>query len=127
MLTRYSCAILVAVAAALPFAPLHAAEDPTGMWVGTTEVPEQGTDQVTLTVNKVKDGYGGTMMDSLGMVTKEELQDVRCAGGLLSFSFSLTDGTKMTMKLKVAGDKMTGEWAHPEGDVGSISFERKKA
>ncbi|HSK10329.1 MAG TPA: hypothetical protein VK911_12195 [Vicinamibacterales bacterium] len=126
MMTRYACAVLVVVAALLS-APLGAAENPTGMWVGTTSVPDQGTDQVTLTINKVKDGYAGTMTDTLGMVAKEALRDVQYADGVLTFSFSLTDGVGMSMKLKVAGDKMAGEWLHPGGDAGSITLERKKA
>jgi hypothetical protein len=127
MLIRCSYALLVVVAAALLSAPVGAAEGPAGLWVGTTEVPQQGTDQVTLTITKVKDGYGGTMTDSLEMVAKEELRDIRFADGLLSFTFALTDGAQLTMKLKVTGDKMAGEWVHPDGSVGAITFERKKS
>ena len=127
MLTRKGLLILAVIAVTLPSVPLGAAEDPVGEWIGTTEVPDQGTDQVVLTIRKADGGYGGLMTDSLGMVAKVDLQDVQFADGILSFGFSLTDGAQMTMKLKVTGDKMTGEWRHPEGDVGTITFERKKA
>lgn len=128
MLIRYGWAILVLAAVVLVPAPIRAAEDPAGTWVGTTEVPNRGTDQITLTINKVKDGYTGTMSDSLEVVSREELRDIRYADGVLTFSFTLTEGaTPMTMKLKVAGDKMEGAWAHPEGDTGAIAFQRKKA
>lgn len=105
--------------------PLWAAENPVGTWVGTTEVPDQGADGVTLTIAKSDGGYTGTMTDSLGMVAREPLRDIEFAEGVLTFGFSLTDGTAMKMKLKIAGDKMSGEWQHPEGDAGAITLERK--
>jgi hypothetical protein len=126
MLSRCSWIVLVVAVAALMSSPLRAAENPVGTWVGTTEVPDQGADQVTLTVKKVKDGYTATVADSLNQVSREEVE-ARFADGVLTIGFSLTDGTRMTMTLKVTGDKMAGEWAHPEGAVGTIAFERKKA
>jgi hypothetical protein len=118
--------VLAATAAVILAVPLRAAEDPAGLWVGITEVPEQGPDQVTLTITQVDGAYAGSMFDSLGMVAKTDLRDVRFADGMLTFGFSLNDGAQMTMTLKVAGDKMAGEWRHPEGDVGAIIFERKR-
>lgn len=106
--------------------PLWAAENPVGTWVGTTEVPDQGADEVTLTIAKSDGGYTGTMTDSLGMVAREALRDIAFADGALTFGFALTDGTAMKMTLKVTGDKMAGQWQHPEGDAGAITFERKK-
>jgi hypothetical protein len=119
--------LLVAViAAAWLAAPLRAAEDPAGLWIGTTEVPDQGTDQVRLAITRIDGGYGGLMTDSLRVVAGDALRDVQFADGVLTFGFSLTDGTAMTMTLKVTGEKMAGEWHHPEGDAGAIVFERKK-
>jgi len=107
--------------------PLWAAENPVGTWVGITEVPDQGADEVTLTIAKSNGGYTGTMTDSLGMVAREALRDIAFAEGVLTIGFALTDGTAMKMTLKIAGDKMAGEWQHPEGDVGAITLERKPA
>ncbi|MCU0249036.1 MAG: hypothetical protein MUE61_02405 [Vicinamibacterales bacterium] len=121
--------VLLVVAAAmvsLPAAP-RAAEEPAGLWVGTTNVPDQGADQVTLAITKIGDGYGGTMSDSLNIVAKEALRDVRFADSVLSFGFTLTDGTLMKMTLTLSGDKMAGEWETPDGEIGAIAFERKKA
>lgn len=106
--------------------PLWAAENPVGTWVGTTEVPDQGPDTVTLTIAKSDGGYTGTMADSIGVVAAEPLRDIQFAEDVLTFGFALTDGTAMKMKLKVTGDKMAGEWQHPEGSAGAITFERKK-
>ena len=120
--------LLVAViAVAWLAAPLRAAEDPAGLWIGTTEVPDQGTDQVRLVITRIDGGYGGLMTDSLRVVAGDALRDVQFADGVLTFGFSLTDGTAMTMKLKVTGEKMAGEWQHPEGEAGAITLERMKA
>ena len=119
--------LVVAAAALLAWTPLQAAEKPAGSWVGTTEVPDQGTDTLTLTLKKISTGYVGELSDSLGMVAKGSVTDVKYADGSLTFSFALTDGANMTMRLKVAGNKMTGEWGHPQGDVGAVTFERKPA
>jgi hypothetical protein len=120
--------LLVVAAAAMVSMPamLRAAEDPAGLWIGTTNVPDQGTDQVTLAITKTADGYGGTMSDSLTIVAKEALRDVRLADGVLKFGFTLTDGSLMTMTLTLSGDKMAGEWETPDGETGAITFERKK-
>ena len=126
MRARRDLLLLAVIAAALLSAPLHAAEDPAGLWIGTTEVPDQGTDQVRLVITRIDGGYGGLMTDSLRVVAGDALRDVQFADGVLTFGFSLTDGTAMTMKLKVTGDKMAGEWHHPEGDAGAITLERKK-
>lgn len=107
--------------------PLWAAENPVGTWTGTTEVPDQGADEVTLTIAKSDAGYTGTMTDSLGMVAREALRDIAFADGVLTIGFALTDGTAMKMTLKVTGDTMVGEWRHPEGGVGAITLERKPA
>lgn len=121
--------LLVLAAAAMVSVPaaLRAAEEPAGLWIGTTNVPDQGADQVTLAITKTADGYGGTMSDSLNIVAKEALRDVRFADSVLSFGFTLTDGTLMTMTLTLGGDKMAGEWETPDGGIGAIAFERKKA
>ncbi len=111
---------------ALVLAPGLHAVDITGTWVGTTEVPDQGTDQVTMVLKKAGDGYSGTIVDSLGQVAPgTELKNVTFGDDALSYSFSLTDGSVVTMKLKVNGLKMTGQWAHEEGATGTITFEKK--
>jgi hypothetical protein len=123
---RFAFVLLVAAMAAMS-SPLRAAEDPAGLWIGTTEVPNQGTDQVRLAITRSDGRYGGLMTDSLGVVAGDPLREVTYVEGVLTFGFALTDGTPMRMTLKVTGDRMAGEWQHPEGDAGAITFERKKA
>ena len=127
MSARERPVLLLVLLGSLVAAPLRAAEDPVGMWVGTTEVPNQGTDQVTLTIEKTGDGYTGTMSDSLGVVAQQSLREIRFAHGALSFGFMLTDGTPMTMRLTVTGDKLAGLWQTPDDETGAITFGRKKS
>ena len=114
----------VAVAAMSALAPQDAF---VGTWVGQTQVPEQGTDQVTLAIAKGKTGLTGTVVDSLGMVAANTpLKDVAIVDGELTGSFALTDGAVVVLKLKLDGDKLKGRWEHQSGDVGELVFERKK-
>ena len=116
--------LLAALAGLLAYA---AAPDITGTWIGKTEVPDAGNDDLTLVIKKTATGFSGTFSDTLVQVNKDiEISAVKLEGNELSFNFSLIDGTLMTAKLKIDGDQMTGTWGHPEGDVGSMTFERKK-
>lgn len=126
MSTRLGRLLAAAGAAVLPIILVGAAENPVGQWAGATEVPGQGPNTVALTITKTDTGYAGSMTDSLGVVANESLREVTFADGVLTFGFSLADGVPMKMKLIVTDDKMAGEWQHPEGESGAITFERKK-
>src|SRR5512139_3823568 len=90
--------------------------DIAGTWVGKTEVPDQGPDTVTLVLKSAGKGYAGKLSDSLGQVASDvEVKNLQFDGTTLTFKFFLVDGTEMAMTLKVAGEKMTGQWDHPEG------------
>jgi hypothetical protein len=60
---RQRVAFLVLAAIVAMHGPLWAAENPVGTWVGTTEVPDQGADAITLTITKGDGGYAGTMTE----------------------------------------------------------------
>jgi hypothetical protein len=116
--------LLAAMAGLLAYAT---APDIAGTWIGKTEVPNVGVDELTLVITKTTTGYSGTFSDAQGVLNKDsEITAVKLEGDELSFDFPLADGTPMVAKLKVDGDKMTGTWGHPEGDVGTMTFERKK-
>jgi hypothetical protein len=103
------------------------AEDLSGTWIGKTEVPDIGTDEVTLVLRKVDKGYGGTIVDNQGVIAANtEIKDVTIIGDKLSFTFNLADGNLITIKLILTNDKMNGQWEHPEGSSGAIEFVRKK-
>ncbi len=80
--------LLVALAVVMLIAASAAAQKPAasapvvGTWFGPTEVPDQGTDQITLTISKTDTGIAGTISDSLGVIAgTTEIKDV--AFGLL--------------------------------------------
>lgn len=99
----------------------------SGTWIGKTEVPNVGTDEVTLVLKKAEKSYSGTITDNQAVINPNtEIKDVTIDGDKLSFNFSLADGNLITIKLTVAGDKMTGQWEHPEGSTGTIELIRKK-
>ncbi len=107
--------------------PSLQAADLSGTWIGKTEVPNVGTDEITLVLKKAEKSYSGTISDNQAVIdANTEIKDVAIDGEKLSFIFSLADGNLITIKLTVAGDKMTGQWEHPEGSTGTIELIRKK-
>lgn len=66
--------------------------DLSGTWVGETEVPDQGTDELTLVLEKKEGEYTGTISDSLGMLDETECEDIEFEDSNLSFNFSIYDG-----------------------------------
>jgi hypothetical protein len=104
------------------------APDLSGTWIGRTEVPDVGTIEVTLVLKKAEKSYGGTISsDHQGVISANtEIRDVTIDGEKLSFIFPLADGDLITMKLVVAGDKMTGHWEHPAGSTGAIVLVKKQ-
>ncbi len=129
MKTTALLGLLVAVAVMLGVGIVASAPpDVAGKWIGKTEVPDQGTDQVTMVLKKAGEGYTGTIEDSIGQVAAgTPLKDVKLENSVLTCSFPITDGALISMKLTLAGDKMTGDWSHPQGSTGAITFERQKA
>ncbi len=102
--------------------------DLSGKWVGTTEVPEQGADEVTLTLQKDNGGYFGTIVDSLGMAQDEECKEIEFKEGTLTFYFTIFDGYEyMTVyvNLTVEESKMSGYWEIEDGASGSIELEKQ--
>jgi hypothetical protein len=103
------------------------APDITGTWNGKTEVPDAGTLEMQLVIKKDKDAYSGTILDSMNMITVgTEIKVVELKDDALTLTFPLADGALITCRLKVAGDKMTGQWEHPQGATGTLDFTRKK-
>jgi len=101
--------------------------DLTGTWIGKTEVPDSGTDEVTLVLKKTETGYTGIVNDSLAVIAKDtEVKEINLDGDKLFFAFPLADGARVVIKVTVAGDKLTGFWEHQEGDTGAIEMTRKK-
>jgi hypothetical protein len=101
--------------------------DVVGTWLGKTEVPDQGPDELTLVIAKSEDGYSATLVDTLGLIAKDTaVKDIKLQDNDLTFHFPLVDGMEISTKMSVDGNKMTGAWTTPEGEMGALVFERKK-
>lgn len=124
---RKRIALAVPVLAALLFAAVVYAAEITGTWVGKTEVPGQGTDQVTMVLKKTSTGaYAGTISDSLAQIAPDtELKNISWADNVLTCSFSLAEGANIKLTVKLEDGKLNGNWVHEQGDSGAIVFERK--
>jgi hypothetical protein len=105
------------------------AEDISGTWVGETEIPDQGTDELTMVLEKAGDTYTGTLSDSFGMLVDTEAEDLEYKDNVLTFNFSIYDGYSsmaVYITLKVEGDTMTGQWETEEGDTGELNMVKKE-
>jgi hypothetical protein len=120
--------LALAVGLALAFSPAAAsAPDFTGTWLGTTEVPDVGTDQIALVIRKAQAGLAATISDSAQMIAPNtEARDVKVEGEAIAFWFPLASGESVSVQLKIAGDTLTGGWTHESGSTGSMQFARKK-
>jgi len=104
-------------------------DDISGTWVGETEIPDQGTDELTLVLEKAGDTYTATLSDSFGMLMDAECEDLEYEDNVLTFNFSINDGYSSMIVyiiLKVDGNTMTGQWETGEGDTGAINMEKKE-
>ncbi|MBN1225017.1 MAG: hypothetical protein JXB23_17345 [Candidatus Aminicenantes bacterium] len=102
--------------------------DISGTWLGETEIPDQGTDELTLVLEKSEDGYTGILSDSFGMLMETECEDVEFKEDLLKFNFSIYDGyatMAVSITLKVEGNTMTGHWETDDGSSGEITLEKQ--
>jgi hypothetical protein len=112
--------------AALLFASAAQAAEITGTWSGKTEVPGQGTDQVTVVFKKTATGaYAGTISDSIGMIAAgTEIKNITWADNVLTCSFALSDGANIKLTARLVEGKLNGTWLHEQGDSGPIVFEK---
>jgi hypothetical protein len=101
--------------------------DLSGTWIGKTEVPNQGADELTMALKKIDNGYAGTVVDSLGLIVRDtEIKNIEIKGDTMTFTFPLIDESIITCRMKIEGDKITGAWEHPEGSSAALEFARKK-
>jgi len=103
--------------------------DLSGTWVGETEVPDQGTDELTLVLEKKEGEYTGTISDSLGMLQDVECEDIEFEDSNLSFNFFIYDVYSIMtvyITLTVEGDTMTGYWETEDGSTGSVKLEKEE-
>jgi hypothetical protein len=100
--------------------------DLTGTWNGTMEIPNFGTYEMVLVLEKSNGVYKGAVSDDMGYIAEgTEVENLEIDGTSLSCEFGLTDGTVVYLTLETASDKMTGE-AERDGGVVSCVFVREK-
>jgi hypothetical protein len=102
--------------------------DLTGTWEGSTLVPDQGEDQLTLVIKKEEGEYKATITDSLGMLMDAECEDIEFEEGTLTFNFTISqdmDAFTVWITLEVEGDTMKGYWETAEGDQGDIELKKQ--
>jgi hypothetical protein len=108
-------------------APRTAAVDFSGTWLGKTNLPHFGTDELTLVLKREKDSYTGTVVDTLEIIAPDTpIQNAEVEGNVITFMFPLVDGTMLSCNLTLEGEKMNGYWSHSAGARGIIVFEKKK-
>ncbi|MCJ7681824.1 MAG: hypothetical protein MUP70_13930 [Candidatus Aminicenantes bacterium] len=126
---RKYVSLLTLVAMMLVFCGLSLyAADISGTWIGTTEVPDFGEDELTVVLKKTESGYEGTFTDSAGMADNAELKDVVYEGTQLTFNFEIYNGMEyqtVSCALEVKDDTMTGSWETGDGSSGSIEMTKK--
>jgi hypothetical protein len=114
-------------------AALAAAPDFVGTWIGRTEVPGAGMDELTLVVQKKEDvqaktvAYAVAFTDTLGYAPPgTEVREIKVEGDSMTFQFNIVDGSLITGKLILKDDTLVGVWANVEGEGAEMRFERKK-
>ena len=102
--------------------------DLTGTWVGSTFVPDQGEDEMTLVIKKDEGEYVATVSDSLGMLMDTECEDIEFEDGTLTFNFTITqelESQTIWITLDVEGDTMKGYWETGDGEQGDIELKKQ--
>ena len=98
--------------------------DLTGTWNGTMEIPNFGTYEMVLVLEKSNGVYKGGVADDMGYIAEgTEVENLEIDRTSLSCEFGLTDGSVVTLTLEADGDTMTGE-AERDGGVVSCVFVR---
>ena len=97
-----------------------------GKWNGRMQIPNFGTYEMTMVLEKTDSGYKGTVSDTMGYIAEgTEIEDLDVDDNELYGWFELTDGSVVTLHLTADGEIMTGE-AERNGGVVSCVFVREK-
>ena len=119
-------ALTVCAAVALAAAP---AADLSGTWLGVTQVPDLGEDQIKLVLKADGQSYTGLCTDSAGIVVPSPITNVKVEGALLTFDISVNTGggaMPVHISLKADGDTLAGGWATDDGGTGGMTLTRQK-
>lgn len=109
-------------------APRTYAVDFSGTWLGKTNVPNLGPDEMTLVLKNEKGSYTGmVVVDSLKIIAPDTpIQNAKVEGNVITFMFPLIDGAMLSCNLTLEDDKLNGYWTHPAGSKGIFVLEKKQ-
>jgi len=102
--------------------------DLTGTWAGSTVVPDQGEDEMTLVITKKDNEFAATITDSLGMLSDTECEDIEFEDGTLTFNVTIAqdmESLTVWITLEVEDDTMKGYWETGDGDQGDIELKKQ--
>jgi hypothetical protein len=102
--------------------------DLKGTWVGSTIIPDQGKDEVTLNIKEEEGELAVTMSDSLGMLSDIEGEDIEFNDGTLTFNFTLTQDFEtetIWITLDLEGEILKGYWENEGGGRGAIQLTKQ--
>jgi hypothetical protein len=102
--------------------------DLTGTWEGSTYVPDQGEDGMTLVIKKEEGEYAANITDTFGMLMETECEDIEFTEGTLTFHFTIgmdMESLTVWITLEVEGDTMKGYWETADGEQGDIELKRQ--
>ncbi len=102
--------------------------DFSGTWLGKTNVPSLGPDEITIVLKNEKDSYIGTVVvDSLKIIVPDTpIQNIEVEGNTVTFMFPLIDGAMLSCSFTLENDKLDGYWTHPSGSKGVFVLEKKQ-
>ena len=124
---KHSRILALAVGNLIFLGAMFAAVDFSGTWLGKTNLPHYGADELTLVLKKEKDSYTGMVVDTLEIIAPDTpIQNAEVEGNVITLMFPLVDGAMLSCNLTLEGEKMNGYWSHPAGARGIIVFEKKK-
>ena len=101
-----------------------------GVWTGVAVIPDQGDDQVTLTLKVDKGACTGTIQDSTGLIAAPDILNVTIEQARITFDITLgnPNGTfPVHVELTLESDTLVGKWWNDGGETGPVKIARKSA
>jgi hypothetical protein len=121
--------LAVFVAGVVMAAGPAAAVDFSGIWAGSTQVPNVGDDPIRLELKAEGGSYAGVMSDGAGMIMPNPITNVKVDGATIAFDIAVNGGQgamPVRVTLKLDGDTLAGGWATEDGMSGALSLARQK-
>ena len=120
--------IVMAMASFAVAVPRADAMDFSGTWLGKTNVPSLGPDEITIALKNEKDSYTGSVLaDTLKIIVPgTPIQNIEVEGNTVTFMFPLIDGAMLSCSFTLEDDKLNGYWTHPSGSKGVFVLERNQ-